>query len=84
MNTEVPYAKRKWAEKLGVSTSGYYKWRYDRHRRQAVDELGVRKLKLCSAKVKVFMASTGFVAFSGVMVARHPIRSLNASWRKKA
>ena len=38
--------------------------------------LGVRKLKLCSAKAKAFMVSTVFVAFSGVMAARHSIRSL--------
>lgn len=84
MNTEVPYAKRKWAEKLGVSTSGYYKWRYDRNRRQAVDDTRHNEIKAVFSEAKAFMVSTVFVAFSGVMVAQHHIRSLNASWRKKA
>ena len=34
------------AEKLGVSTSEYYKWRYDRNRRQAVDDTRRKELKL--------------------------------------
>lgn len=45
MNTETQYAKTKWAEKLGVSTSGYYRWRYDRHRRQAVDDVRRERIK---------------------------------------
>lgn len=35
MSTETKYAKAKWAEKLGVSTSGYYAWLHGRERRQA-------------------------------------------------
>ena len=45
MNTEAPYAKTKWAEKLGVSTSGYYKWCCDRYRRQNVDNTRREKIK---------------------------------------
>lgn len=35
MNSSSEYAKVKWAEQLGVSTSGYYTWLHDRKRRQA-------------------------------------------------
>jgi hypothetical protein len=38
MRNETKYAKAKWAEKLGVSTSGYYTWLHNRKQRQAVDE----------------------------------------------
>lgn len=37
MNTETKCAKAKWAEKLGVSTSGFYNWLHERKRRQADD-----------------------------------------------
>ena len=36
MNSNSEYAKVKWAEKLGVSTSGYYTWLRERTQRQAV------------------------------------------------
>lgn len=45
MNTEAQYAKRKWAEKLGVSASGFYTWLHDRNRRQAVDDTRRKKIK---------------------------------------
>ena len=35
MNSNSEYARAKWAEKLGVSISGYYTWLHDRKRRQA-------------------------------------------------
>lgn len=35
---EKQYAKKKWAEKLGVSTSGYYTWLNERKERQESDE----------------------------------------------
>jgi len=35
---EKQYAKKKWAEKLGVSTSGYYTWFHERKGRQDSDE----------------------------------------------
>jgi putative transposase len=38
MNTEIKCARTKWAEKLGVSTSGYYAWLNERKRRQADDD----------------------------------------------
>jgi len=38
MNTETKYARAKWAEKLGVSTSGYYAWLHWRKRRRAADD----------------------------------------------
>lgn len=38
MNTETKYARAKWAEKLGVSTSGFYAWLHGRKRRQETDE----------------------------------------------
>jgi putative transposase len=38
MNTENKYARAKWAEKLGVSTSGYYAWLHGRKRRRAADD----------------------------------------------
>ena len=38
MKNETKYAKTKWAEKLGVSTSGFYTWLHDRKRRQASDD----------------------------------------------
>lgn len=34
MEKETHYAKAKWAEKLGVSASGYYNWRQEREERQ--------------------------------------------------
>src|SRR5664280_3224872 len=34
MEKETHYAKVKWAEKLGVSASGYYTWRQEREERQ--------------------------------------------------
>jgi len=34
MEKETHYAKAKWAEKLGVSASGYYTWRQEREERQ--------------------------------------------------
>ena len=45
MNTETQYAKKKWAENLGVSTSGYYHWRYDRYRRKDLDDTRREKIK---------------------------------------
>jgi len=44
MINETKYAKAKWAEKLGVSTSGYYTWLHDRNQRQAADEARRRKV----------------------------------------
>ncbi|HHU23408.1 MAG TPA: IS3 family transposase [Clostridiales bacterium] len=38
MNTETKYARAKWAEKLGVSTSGYYTWLHGRKRRRVADD----------------------------------------------
>lgn len=38
MNTETKCARAKWAEKLGVSTSGYYAWLNERKRRQVDDD----------------------------------------------
>lgn len=35
MKTETKCARAKWAERLGVSTSGYYGWLHERKRRQA-------------------------------------------------
>ena len=35
MEKETHYARAKWAEKLGVSASGYYTWRQEREERQA-------------------------------------------------
>ena len=37
IKNETQYAKTKWAEKLGVSKSGFYTWLHDRERRQASD-----------------------------------------------
>ena len=34
MKSETKYAKTKWAEKLGVSTSGFYAWQHDHNRRK--------------------------------------------------
>jgi len=44
MMNETKYAKAKWAEKLGVSTSGYYTWLHDRKQRQTADEARRRKV----------------------------------------
>ena len=38
MSTENKCARAKWAQKIGVSTSGYYAWLNERKRRQADDE----------------------------------------------
>jgi len=38
MENEFKYAKTKWAEKLGVSTSGYYTWLNEREHRQEANE----------------------------------------------
>ena len=38
MNTETKSAKAKWAEKLGVSTSGYYTWLHGCKCRRAADD----------------------------------------------
>jgi len=38
MKNETKCAKAKWAEKLGVSKSGFYTWLHDRKRRQAADD----------------------------------------------
>lgn len=38
MNTETKYARAKWAEKLGVSTSGYYTWLHGCKRRRVADD----------------------------------------------
>ena len=46
MEEEAQYARAKWAEKLGVSVSGYYAWLQDRERRQrrqqALEDVVVR------------------------------------------
>ena len=39
MEKETHYAKTKWAEKLGVSTSGYYTWLQERERRQEAKQV---------------------------------------------
>lgn len=44
MNTEPKYAKAKWAEKLGVSTSGFYTWLHERKRRQEAAEILRKKV----------------------------------------
>lgn len=44
MNTETKYAKAKWAEKLGVSTSGYYTWLHERKCRQAAADIRREKV----------------------------------------
>lgn len=38
MEREALYAKAKWAEKLGVSTSGYYTWLKERERRREANQ----------------------------------------------
>jgi putative transposase len=53
METEKQYAKAKWAEKLGVSTSGYYVWLQDRERRQQ------KQKALENQVVSVFEAGEG-------------------------
>lgn len=45
MEKETHYAKAKWAEKLGVSTSGYYAWLKDRNRRQKAQKTLVDRVK---------------------------------------
>ena len=37
IESEPQYARTKWAEKLGVSTSGYYTWLHERKQRQTAD-----------------------------------------------
>lgn len=44
MEQQDQYAKAKWAETLGVSTSGYYDWLKDREQRQERDERVRRKI----------------------------------------
>lgn len=44
MKNETKYAKMKWAEKLGVSTSGFYAWLHDRNRRKASADALRRKV----------------------------------------
>lgn len=46
MKNETKYAKAKWAEELGVSTSGFYAWLHDRNRRKVSD--GVLRKKVIS------------------------------------
>lgn len=50
---EPQYAKAKWAEKLGVSKSGYYTWLNERNQRQRADELLRRKV------ISIFNESKG-------------------------
>ena len=47
MNSNSEYAKVKWAEKIGVSTSGYYTWLRERAQRQAVED--TRREKVIAA-----------------------------------
>jgi putative transposase len=44
MNTESKYAKTKWAEKLGVSTSGFYTWLHERKQRREAAEILRKKV----------------------------------------
>ncbi len=53
MEEEAQYARAKWAEKLGVSVSGYYAWLQDRERRQ------MRQQALEDVVVKLFGEGEG-------------------------
>jgi len=44
MKDATQYAKTKWAEKLGVSTSGYYTWIHEREQRELANEARVSKV----------------------------------------
>lgn len=44
MKSETKYAKAKWAEKLGVSPSGFYTWLHDRKRRQTFNDALRKKI----------------------------------------
>jgi len=41
MKDATQYAKTKWAEKLGVSTSGYYTWIHERDQCELANEARV-------------------------------------------
>ena len=53
MKNKTKYAKTKWAEKLGVSTSGFYTWLHNRKQRKAADDA------LCKKVVTVFEKGQG-------------------------
>ena len=53
MKSEPQYARAKWAKKLGVSTSGYYTWEKERHKRQSAE--AERREKV----IKVFQEGQG-------------------------
>lgn len=44
MNRKTKYARAQWADKLGVSASGYYAWRNERKHRQADDDTRRKKV----------------------------------------
>jgi putative transposase len=44
MNHEIKYARTKWAEKLGVSMSGYYTWLHEWTQRQTTDDIRREKV----------------------------------------
>jgi hypothetical protein len=76
MNTEVPYAKRKWAEKLGVSTS-----RGDEYKNLTKCLEITRPFQVLSSDISYIRTGEGFdyLLRSGMFT---PIRSwLPAKWK---
>jgi hypothetical protein len=85
MEKQEQYAKAKWAETLGVSTSGYYDWLKERDERKAKeDHMRKKVIELFHEEGEGPTVPNGSAAVCAGMGTRPPTGSSSGSWRRKA